>query len=77
MKRALAIAALAVAGAMRAAAAARRASMPRHRGRARAHGERKPPARPDAVERALLPPLQMGMPSVHGPASSSRASTSR
>jgi MSHA biogenesis protein MshL len=29
-------------------------------------GERKPPPRPDALERALLPPVQMGMPSVPG-----------
>jgi len=29
-------------------------------------GERKPPARPEALERALLPPVQMGMPSVPG-----------
>jgi MSHA biogenesis protein MshL len=29
-------------------------------------GERKPPARPDTLERALLPPVQMGMPSVSG-----------
>jgi len=29
-------------------------------------GERKPPARPDSLERALLPPVQMGMPSVSG-----------
>ena len=29
-------------------------------------GERKPPARPDALERALLPPVQMGMPAVPG-----------
>ena len=28
--------------------------------------ERKPPPRPDALERALLPPQQMGMPSVPG-----------
>jgi MSHA biogenesis protein MshL len=29
-------------------------------------GERKPPARPEALDRALLPPVQMGMPSVPG-----------
>jgi MSHA biogenesis protein MshL len=29
-------------------------------------GERKPPARPDALDRALLPPMQMGMPEVSG-----------
>jgi MSHA biogenesis protein MshL len=29
-------------------------------------GERKQPARPDSLERALLPPMQMGMPSVQG-----------
>jgi MSHA biogenesis protein MshL len=29
-------------------------------------GERKPPARPDSLERALLPPVQMGMPSAPG-----------
>jgi len=29
-------------------------------------GERKPPARPETLERALLPPVQMGMPSVSG-----------
>jgi MSHA biogenesis protein MshL len=28
--------------------------------------ERKPPARPEALDRALLPPVQMGMPSVAG-----------
>ena len=28
--------------------------------------ERKPPARPEALERALLPPVQLGMPSVAG-----------
>ncbi|HEU4442535.1 MAG TPA: hypothetical protein VFR83_10965, partial [Burkholderiales bacterium] len=29
-------------------------------------GERKPPARPESLERALLAPVQMGMPSVQG-----------
>jgi MSHA biogenesis protein MshL len=29
-------------------------------------GERKPPARPEALDRALLPPVQMGMPDVPG-----------
>ena len=29
-------------------------------------GERKPPARPETLESALLPPMQMGMPSVSG-----------
>ena len=29
-------------------------------------GERKPPARTDSLERALLPPVQMGMPRVQG-----------
>ncbi|MGH8689790.1 MAG: secretin N-terminal domain-containing protein, partial [Burkholderiales bacterium] len=29
-------------------------------------GERRPPARPEALERALLPPVQLGMPSVPG-----------
>jgi MSHA biogenesis protein MshL len=29
-------------------------------------GERKPPARPESLERALLPPVQMGMPSAPG-----------
>ncbi|MGQ0547377.1 MAG: secretin N-terminal domain-containing protein, partial [Betaproteobacteria bacterium] len=29
-------------------------------------GERKPPARPEALDRALLPPVQMGMPEVSG-----------
>ena len=29
-------------------------------------GERKPPARPESLERALLPPVQMGMPNVQG-----------
>jgi MSHA biogenesis protein MshL len=29
-------------------------------------GERKPPARPDSLDRALLPPMQMGMPEVSG-----------
>jgi len=28
--------------------------------------ERKPPARPEALDRALLPPVQMGMPSIAG-----------
>jgi MSHA biogenesis protein MshL len=28
--------------------------------------ERKPPARPESLERALLPPVQMGMPSLQG-----------
>jgi MSHA biogenesis protein MshL len=29
-------------------------------------GERKPPARPETLDRALLPPMQMGMPDVSG-----------